>query len=125
VMEGMQKNAKFLAGELTAGGRFALVEGDSAQLPLVVFQLTGEAPYDEFDVSSQLAAERGWMVPAYSMPPNAQDVTIMRALVKENVGHAGARTLADDMERACELLDKRGESLPEHARRRVRRGPGY
>jgi glutamate decarboxylase len=125
VMEGMQKNARFLADQLTAGGRFELVESDSAQLPLVAFQLTGEPAYDEFDVSSQLAAERGWMVPAYTLPPNAQDVTIMRALVKENVGHAGARTLAEDMERACGLLDKRGESLPEHARRRVTRGPGY
>ena len=125
VMEGMQKNARFLAEQLTDGGRFELIRGDSAQLPLVVFQLAGETPYDEFDVSSALAAERGWMVPAYSMPPNAQDVTIMRALVKENVGHAGARTLAGDMERACEALDKRGESLPEQARNRVRRGPGY
>jgi hypothetical protein len=25
----------------------------------------------EFDVASQLAAERGWMVPAYTLPPNA------------------------------------------------------
>lgn len=125
VMEGMQKNAAFLADQLAASGRFELVTGESAQLPLVVFRLAGEPPYDEFDVSSQLAAERGWMLPAYTMPPDAQDVTIMRALVKENVGHAGARTLVDDIEKACVLLDKRGSSLPEHARKRVRRGPGY
>ena len=125
VMEGMQRNAAFLANQLVDTGRFELIEQDSAQLPLVAFRLEGENPYDEFDVSSQLAAERGWMVPAYTMPPNAQDVTIMRALVKENVGHSGAHTLADDIERACELLDKRGEGLPDHARARVKRGPGY
>ncbi|HEX6116749.1 MAG TPA: glutamate decarboxylase [Solirubrobacterales bacterium] len=125
VMEGMQRNARYLAEQLVSSGRFRLITAESPQLPLVAFQLSGETPYDEFDVSGQLAAERGWMVPAYTMPPNAQDVTIMRALVKENVGHAGARTLVDDIERACQLLDKRGESLPEHARKRVRRGPGY
>ena len=56
------------------------------QLPLVAFKLTGERDYDEFDVASQLAAERGWMVPAYTLPPNAQDETIMRALVKLTLG---------------------------------------
>jgi glutamate decarboxylase len=125
VMEGMQRNAQYLAEQLVSSGRFQLITADSPQLPLVAFQLTGETPYDEFDVSGQLSAERGWMVPAYTMPPNAQDVTIMRALVKENVGHAGARTLVDDIEKACQMLDKRGESLPEHARKRVSRGPGY
>ena len=52
------------------------------RLPLVAFNLAEEHPYDEFDIAFQLAAERGWMVPAYTMPPNAQDVKMMRALVK-------------------------------------------
>ena len=124
-MEGMQRNAH-LPGR--AAGLERPLRADHRelpQLPLVAFRLTGDQPYDEFDVSGQLAAERGWMVPAYSMPPNAQNVTIMRALVKENVGHAGARTLVDDIEHACRMLDKRGESLPDHARLRVQRGPGY
>ena len=33
------------------------------------------------------AAERGWMVPAYTLPPNADHVKIMRALVKLTLGH--------------------------------------
>ena len=36
--------------------RFELIHADSAQLPLVAFQLAGENPYDEFDVSASLAA---------------------------------------------------------------------
>ena len=44
---------------------------------------------------------------------------IMRALVKENVSHTGARALADDLTKACETLDKKGK-LHEHDRRRVR-----
>ncbi len=125
VMEGMQKNARYLAEQLMATKRFELITANSAQLPLVAFQLAEEHPYDEFDVSAALAAERGWMVPAYTMPPNAEEVTIMRALVKENVGHAGARTLVDDIEKACEGLDRHGQSLSENVRKRVKRGSGY
>ena len=81
-----------------ASATFRLVgDPDAEQLPLVAFQLEGEHDYDEFDVASQLAAERGWMVPAYTLPPNAEHVTIMRALVKLTLGHTLASTLADDI----------------------------
>ena len=72
---------------------------DEEQLPLVAFKLAEEHAYDEFDIAFQLAAERGWMVPAYTMPPNAEDVKIMRALVKLNLGRSLVDTLADDIAR--------------------------
>ena len=90
----------------------------------MAFQLAGEHGYDEFDVASQLAAERGWMVPAYTLPPNAEHVTIMRALVKLTLGHTLATTLADDIAEACETLDKKG-GLHELDRQRVKTGTGY
>jgi hypothetical protein len=37
------------------------------------------------------------MVPAYTLPPNADHVKIMRALVKLTLGHTLAETLADDI----------------------------
>ena len=124
IMEAMDRNASFLQQQLAATGRFELVGADEPQLPLVCFRLAGDPGYDEFDVSGQLAAERGWMVPAYEMPPNAQEVTLMRALVKENVGHAAARTLVDDVVKACETLDQKG-GLHESERQRVKTGTGY
>jgi glutamate decarboxylase len=124
IMEAMNRNAGFLSSQLAASDRFELIGEGVPQLPLVCFKLAGKADYDEFDVSGQLAAERGWMVPAYEMPPDAQEVTLMRALVKENVGHAAARTLVDDITKACETLDKKG-GLHESERRRVKTGTGY
>jgi glutamate decarboxylase len=94
------------------------------QLPLVAFKLAEEQRYDEFDIASQLAAERGWMVPAYTMPPNADHVTIMRALVKLTLGHTLASTLADDIAQACETLKHKG-GLHELDRKRVKTGTGY
>ena len=125
IMETMQANARALAEQIVATGHFALVgDPDAEQLPLVAFKLVEERNYDEFDVASQLAAERGWMVPAYTLPPNADHMTIMRVLVKRALGHSLANTLADDIAQACETLSVKG-GLHELDRRRVKSGTGY
>ena len=105
-------------------GQFELIGADEEQLPLVAFKLAEKQNYDEFDVAGQLAAERGWMVPAYTLPPNAQNVKIMRALVKETLSHALAATLADDIAEACETLEQKGGLHPSE-RARVKTGTGY
>src|SRR5690348_6425748 len=125
IMETMQANGRALAERIAGIGEFKLVGDPGAeQLPLVAFQLEGDHDYDEFDVASQLAAERGWMVPAYTLPPNAQHVTIMRALVKLTLGHGLAQTLASDIAQACETLERKG-GLHEIDRQRVKTGTGY
>jgi glutamate decarboxylase len=125
IMELMQRNTEQLTKKITESGRFRLVGPEGAeQLPLVAFQLADSQDYDEFDIASQLAAERGWMVPAYTLPPNAQHVTIMRALVKETLGHSMIDTLGDDIEQACLALDKKG-GLHDLDRERVKTGVGY
>jgi glutamate decarboxylase len=124
VMRVMEQNAKALAEKLMASGNFELIGADKEQLPLVAFKLTGERDYDEFDVSWQLSAERGWMLPAYTMPPDAQDVKIMRALVKETLSRAQVDRLAGDIHQACETLDKKGGAHPSE-RHEMKRSPGY
>jgi hypothetical protein len=108
IMETMQANTAPLPSGSTRWARSASSATGAEQLPLVAFQLAERARYDEFDIASQLAAERGWMVPAYTLPPNAEHVTIMRALVKLTLGHTLASTLADDIAAACETLDNKG-----------------
>jgi glutamate decarboxylase len=125
IVETMQANARALAERIAAIGEFEIISSeDQEQLPLVAFQLTGGHNYDEFDVSSQLSAERGWMVPAYTLPPNAEHVTIMRALVKLTLGHTLATKLAEDIAEACAVLAQKGR-LHDHDRKRAKRGSGY
>jgi glutamate decarboxylase len=125
IMETMQQNAISLADKIADMGPFRLIGGpDDEQLPLVAFQLAEAKNYDEFDIASQLAAERGWMVPAYTLPPNAQHVTIMRALVKLTLGQSQVMTLASDLAAACATLDQKG-GLHEIDRQRVKTGVGY
>jgi glutamate decarboxylase len=125
IMETMQHNARLLSERIVATGTFELVgEHHNEQLPLVAFKLAGERYYDEFDIASQLAAERGWMVPAYSLPPDADHLTILRALCKETLGHSLVETLAGDIAQACATLDEKG-GLHHLDRRRVKTGTGY
>jgi glutamate decarboxylase len=125
IMETMIRNSRALAEQIAGMGPFRLVgEPGAEQLPLVAFQLAEPRDYDEFDIASQLAAERGWMVPAYTLPPNADHVTIMRALVKLTLGRGLANTLASDIAEACETLERKGGLHPID-RQRVKTGTGY
>jgi glutamate decarboxylase len=125
IMEIMQYNARLLAQEISVCGDFTLI-GDEheEQLPLVAFQLTEGHDYDEFDVAAQLAAERGWMLPAYTLPPNAEHVKIMRALVKQTLGHSLVTTLGADIVEACATLKQKGR-LHDSDRKRVKTNTGY
>jgi glutamate decarboxylase len=124
VMQAMQKNARALAEKLRAGGDFELIGDGDEQLPLVAFKLLGEKSYDEFDVSWQLSAERGWMVPAYTLPPNAEDVKILRALVKQTLSLEQIERLSTDIELACVTLEKKGGAHPSE-RKKMKTGSGY
>jgi glutamate decarboxylase len=124
VMEMMRRNACALADHLAGSGDFELIGADDEQLPLVAFRLAEPRSYDEFDIAWQLSAERGWMVPAYTLPPNAQHVTIMRALVKETLSREMVDTLATDIARACQTLDDKG-GVHESERQRVKTSTGY
>jgi glutamate decarboxylase len=124
IMRNMQENASVLADKLEAMGRFEIIGRDEEQLPLVAFRLAADEGYDEFDIAWQLSAERGWMVPAYTLPPDAQDVTIMRALVKETLSREHVDTLARDIEDACATLARKG-GAHESERRKMVVGSGH
>jgi glutamate decarboxylase len=124
IMEAMQQNARALAGKLEAIGHFELIGADQEQLPLVAFKLAGEHDYDEFDVSWQLSAERGWMLPAYTMPPKAEGVKVLRALVKQTLSREQIDRLAEDIATACETLEKKGGAHPSE-RHKMKLTPGY
>jgi glutamate decarboxylase len=124
IMKAMESNARALAEQLKADGYFELIGDEQEQLPLVAFKLAEEKGYDEFDVSWQLSAERGWMLPAYTMPPDAEDVKVMRALVKETLSRAQVDRLSADISQACATLDEKG-GAHELERHKMKMTPGY
>jgi glutamate decarboxylase len=125
VMKQMQENAQALAANLRDSGRFEVIGDDLEQLPLVAFRLSGQHnSYDESDIAWQLSAERGWMVPAYTLPPNAEKVKIMRALVKETMSREQVERLTQDIADACSTLDLKG-GAHQVEREQTKMGTGY
>jgi glutamate decarboxylase len=59
------------------------------------------------------------MVPAYTMPPNAEDVKMMRALVKINLSRSLVDRLVDDISEAITTLEVKG-SVTDSERARVK-----
>jgi glutamate decarboxylase len=124
IMQAMEKNARALADHLESCGDFELIGADKEQLPLVAFKLVEGKNYDEFDLSWQLSAERGWMLPAYTLPPNAENVKVLRALVKETLSREQVDRLSADIATACATREKKGGAHPAE-RKQVKTGTGY
>jgi glutamate decarboxylase len=47
----------------------------------VTFKLKGDPGFDVYHLSSRLR-EHGWIVPAYNLPPNAENVHLLRIVVR-------------------------------------------
>ncbi len=56
-------------------------------------------------VLSHLLRERGWIVPAYTLPPNAEHITALRMVVKENFSRDMVDMLAQDVVKAMHALE--------------------
>jgi glutamate decarboxylase len=95
----LMRNAGVLEAALTGPGRFELLN-DARYLPVVVVRPAGKDDgLDVFDLSERLR-ERGWIVPAYTLPPNAESVAVLRMVVKENFSRDMADMLSADIEAA-------------------------
>lgn len=106
IMKALANTAGFLADEIAQLGDFELVSKPDA-LPVVCFRTLGNPGYSVFDLSAALRS-RGWIVPAYTMAPNAQDVSVLRIVVREGLSEDMAAMLIEDLKRSIETLKATG-----------------
>ena len=83
IVDNMLKNAKHLNAELAKSGRFDVLNPGLAE-PVVTFRLKPGQDFDEYHLSDRLRMN-GWIVPAYTLPPNAEDVTVLRVVVRNDM----------------------------------------
>jgi hypothetical protein len=50
-------------------------------------------------------ARAGWVVPAYTMAPNAQKIRVLRVLCREDFSMQSAESFVDDLKQALSWLD--------------------
>ncbi len=102
IVERMMGNASYLAKRLAESGEFEVLNA-AGHIPLVTFRFPEQEDFTLFDLSYRIR-ERGWIVPAYSLPPHAEEVTIMRVVVRENFTKDLVDIFVDDLLNAKKAL---------------------
>ncbi|KIZ19716.1 glutamate decarboxylase [Streptomyces natalensis] len=108
VQQATRDVARTMAGRIGALGDFRLLtRGDD--LPVFAFTTTDEVKaFDVFDVSRRMK-ERGWLVPAYTFPPNREDLSVLRVVCRNGFSHDLAEMFLTDLEQLLpELRDQPG-----------------
>ncbi|MDF1828255.1 MAG: glutamate decarboxylase [Legionellaceae bacterium] len=90
IVTNMMQVSQVIAEGMIKTGMFSLL-GTRRMEPVVSIKLKQNQHFSVFDISRELRAY-GWIVPAYTMPPNAEHIEVMRVVVKENM----SVTLAHD-----------------------------
>lgn len=107
IMKHSLENAQYLRDRLTQSGKFQALNG-TQRIPVVALTLDKSVTrYNEFDVSNKVR-ERGWILSAYSMPADAQEVNCLRIVVRPHLNHEVAKILADDILHGCDYLEQHG-----------------
>ncbi len=104
IQQTCQDVAVYLSGEIAKLGPFELIT-DGTDIPVFCWKLKEDVAessnFTLYDMADKLR-ERGWLVPAYTMPPNRQELVVQRVVVKEGFSHDMADMLLKDM---CSALE--------------------
>ncbi|KAG6625475.1 hypothetical protein CIPAW_16G099700 [Carya illinoinensis] len=103
IMENCMANARVLKEGIEKMGRFDIVSKDVG-VPLVAFSLKDSSKHTVFEISDSLR-RFGWIVPAYTMAPDAQHIAVLRIVVREDFSRSLAERLVADIDRVVKELD--------------------
>ena len=102
IHQACRDTALYLSGEIAKMGPFELIT-DGSTIPVFAWKLketiSDQTNYILFDLADKLR-ERGWLVPAYTMPKNRQDLTVHRVVIKEGFSRDMADLLLRDIHSA-------------------------
>ncbi|MCB1466750.1 MAG: glutamate decarboxylase [Rhizobiaceae bacterium] len=99
------ETAQALAVAIEKLGPFDMLYDGKGGIPALCWSMKegADVPFTLFDLADRLRT-RGWLVPAYALPPHREDMAIQRILVKHGFGRDMAMLLLDDMKRAIDHL---------------------
>jgi len=107
VMRHTVDNAIHLRNRLVDSGYFTIMN-ETQRIPVVALTLSAKFKnFNEFDVSFKVR-EKGWVLSAYTMPPDAQAVRSLRIVVRPHLNRNMMNILADDIIQACKYLEQYG-----------------
>lgn len=91
------ETAQYLADEIAKMEPFEIIYDGRGGIPALGWKLKEGVDHNFtlFDLADRLRT-RGWLVPAYTLPPNREDLAIQRILVKHGFSRDLANLLLDD-----------------------------
>ncbi len=122
IMQALHNTASWLAENIDSLGHFSIINAGN-DLPVVCFKLKNSRSYSEFDISDILR-ERGWIVPAYTMAPNAEDIAVLRIVVREGLSLDLAQLLVEDLRHTIAHLEEGGRPGLIARKRETSKKPG-
>ena len=102
VQQESRDTAMWLAGEIAGLGPFELVSSGDA-IPVFAFRLREPSDFSVFDVSDVLR-RRGWVVPAYTMPPDIEEMAVLRVVVRNGFSRDLASLFLSHLQAALDHL---------------------
>ncbi len=113
IQQACQSVAMYLAEEIGKLGPFELITNGS-DIPVFCWKLKEQTNFSLYDMAERLR-DRGWLVPAYPMPANRQDLIVQRIVIKEGFSRDLADKLLDDMRRHLKYFKEHPEHKPKLA----------
>ncbi|MGA0060825.1 MAG: glutamate decarboxylase [Planctomycetota bacterium] len=110
IMAGLLDVSDHLADLAEQSERFTLASSRQA-LPLVAVRLAGVQAFTCHDLADELR-KRGWIVPAYTLPPKADDIDVLRVVIREGFSRDMADQLMEDVHRAIGHLEASPPQVP-------------
>ena len=103
IMKNILDVSRDLADRVEKLGRFEMLN-KGERFPIIAFRQKKENGYSLQQLSYKLR-EKGWIVPAYCLPKNAENIEIMRIVVRENFTSDMSAILVNDLENACQFFE--------------------
>ncbi len=111
IQQACRDSAMYMASAIAEMGPYELLS-DGSELPVFLFRLKADVTnYTVYDVSAKMR-ERGWQVPAYSLPDNLTGVSGLRVVIRNGFAHDLAGLFLDDLARATQFLEGLSAKLP-------------
>ena len=119
IQQSCREGARFFADYLRHTGLFELISsGGPGEVPGVCWKLrpNSKVSFTLYDLADKLRSY-GWLVPAYSLPPDCEQTVIQRILVRHGVSVDLLEQLARDMDQSIRFF-------ADHPGSRVAEGEG-
>ncbi len=101
--------AQYLAEEIAKMGPFEILFGGDPEqgIPALTWKLKedAEVSFNMYDFADRLR-NRGWQVPAYSLPENAEQIVVQRILVRRGFSLDMAELLIEDFHRTLKYFEE-------------------